>query len=138
MKMSLIVYRSFIQSTRSSFSLTTARGMLGMSRHFGGTQPIMRDTIIVDAQGYLGPHSPRLLEVDQTQSFVFKADDCGPWYLTPEQRDLQRHNKGTGRTKLVERSKKQLFNALTNAGVLFQQNRNHTKKNFKTLRGFMV
>ena len=67
-----------------------------MSRHFGGTQPIMRDTIIVDAQGYLGPHSPRLLEVGQTQSFVFKADDCGPWYLTPEQRDLQRHNKGTG------------------------------------------
>lgn len=88
----------------------------------------MRDTIIVDAQGYLGPHSPRLLEVGQTQSFVFKADDCGPWYLTPEQRDTQRHNKGTGRTKLVERSKKQLFNALTNAGVSFQQNRNHTKK----------
>jgi hypothetical protein len=99
-----------------------------MSRHFGGTQPIMRDTIIVDAQGYLGPHLPCLLEVGQTQSFVFKADDCGPWYLSPEQRDLQRHSKATGRSKLVERSKKQLFKALTDAGISFQQNRNHTKK----------
>ena len=36
--------------------------------------------------------------------------------------------KATGHTKLVERSKKQLFNALTNACVLFQQNQKHTKK----------
>ncbi len=89
----------------------------------------MRDTIIVDTQGYLGPYLPCLLEVGQTQSVVFNADDCGPWTLSSaEQRDLQRHSKASGRSKLVERSKKQLFKVLTDACISFQQYRNHTKK----------
>ena len=43
-----------------------------------------------------------LLEVGQTQSFVLKADYCGPWYLSPGEQDLQQHSKATGRSKLVK------------------------------------
>jgi hypothetical protein len=98
----------------------------------------MRDTIIFDAQGYLGTHLPCLLEVGQTQSFVFKADDCVPWCLSPEQRDLQRHSKATRRSKLVKRSKRQLFKALTDAGNYFRRTKIILRKNFKILQGITV
>ena len=109
-----------------------ALNALQMSRNYGGTQPIMRDTVIMNAEGYLGPHSP-CLEVGQTQSFAFTAEDLGPWYLSPQQRDFQRHNRSTGRSKQVERTKKQLIKALNDAGVSLQQNRNHTKKELQDL-----
>ena len=100
-----------------------------MSRNYGGTQPIMRDTTIMNTIGYLGTHLPCMLDVGQVQSLVYKAEDIGPWYLSPgEQRELQRHNKPTGRSRTVERSKKLLIKALTDAGVEFQQNRSFTKK----------
>ena len=102
-----------------------------MSQNYGGTQPIMRDTTIMNTIGYLGSHLPCLLDVGQVQSLVYKAEDIGPWYLSPEQRELQRHNKPTGRSRTVERSKKLLIKALTDAGVEFQQNRSYTKKEFQ-------
>jgi hypothetical protein len=81
----------------------------------------------MNAAGYLGPHVPRL-DIGQVQSFVFKVEDVGPWYLSPEERESQRKNKPTGRIKMVERSKKLLIEALCGAGVTFQQNRSYTKK----------
>ena len=104
-----------------------ALNALQMSRNYGGTQPIMRDTTIMNAAGYLGPHVPRL-DIGQVQSFVFKVEDVGPWYLSPEERESQRKNKPTWRIKMVERSKKLLIEALCGAGVTFQQNRSYTKK----------
>ncbi|KAI2491787.1 hypothetical protein MHU86_22786 [Fragilaria crotonensis] len=87
--------------------------------------------------GYLGEHVPRL-NVGDTQSFIFRADDCGPFYLSPEQREEQRHDRPTGKFKRVERSKKMLMNALSDAGVSFQQQRSYTKKelqDFARIRG---
>ena len=73
-----------------------------MSQNNGETHPIMRDTTIMSTTGYLGPHLPCLLDARQVQSFVYKAEDLGPWYLSPKQRELQRHNKPTGRHRAVE------------------------------------
>ena len=57
----------------------------------------------------------------QYSVIVYKNEDSGPFYLSPEQRELHRHDKPTGKHKLVERSKKLLINFLKNAGVLLQQ-----------------
>jgi len=66
-----------------------ARNALKMSRNYGGTQPIMRDTTIMNTIGYLGTHLPCLLDVGQVHSFVFKTADIRSCYLSPEQRELQ-------------------------------------------------
>ena len=78
-------------------------------------------------EGFLGPHLPDLRVAD-TQSMIFLTDDSGPWYLTPDQRALQRHDRSTGKTKHVERSNKQLLEALKDRGVMIQQQRGYTKK----------
>ena len=41
-----------------------------MSRAFGGAQPVMIDTAIFQAEGYLGSHSLKM-NVGETQSLVF-------------------------------------------------------------------
>jgi hypothetical protein len=58
---------------------------------------------------------------------TFKSIDVGPRYLTPEQQQLQRHDRVTGKSKLVERSKKLLLKQLNQAGLTLQQ-RGYTKK----------
>ena len=98
-----------------------------MSKSYGGAQPRMRDTVIMANKGYLGPHLP-FLGIADTQSLVFKADDVGPWYLSADQQRTQRHNRPTGKTKVVERSKKELLEALKEKGVTLQQQHGYTKK----------
>jgi len=105
-----------------------------MSKSFGGAQARMRDTIILAKEGFLGPNSP-LLGIADTQVLIFKASDSGPWYLTPDQREIQRHDRPTGKVKIVERSKKALVEALKEKGVTLQQQRGYTKENFKTSQG---
>jgi hypothetical protein len=64
-----------------------------------------------------------------TQSLTYTVDDTGrPWYLTPEQREIQRHNRPTGKSKNFERSKKLLLEALKDKGVTLQQQRGYTEK----------
>jgi hypothetical protein len=82
-----------------------ALNAIQMSRTYGGAQAIVRDTTILDADDFLGSHLPRSLNVGDVQSFVFKPGDNGPFYLTPEQRQIQRYNRQTGKIKQVERSK---------------------------------
>ena len=98
-----------------------------MSKSYGGAQPMMRETTILAEEGFLGPHLPEL-HVTDTQSMIFLANDSGPWYLTPDQRAFQQHDRPTGKTKLVERSKKQLLETLKEQGVMLQQQRGYTKK----------
>ena len=62
-----------------------------MSKNYGGAQAMMRDTTVTAEEGFLGPHLP-LLQVGDTQCMAFKSTDIGPWYLTPEQQQLQRHD----------------------------------------------
>jgi hypothetical protein len=78
--------------------------------------------------GYLGTHLPRQLNVGDTQSMIFGPNDTGPWYLSPEQREAQRHDQATGRSRRVERSKKLLKEALSEAGVEISDRRGYTRK----------
>jgi adenosylmethionine-8-amino-7-oxononanoate aminotransferase len=73
-----------------------ALNALNISRNFGraGAQQQMRDTFIASKEGYLGAHLPSL-SVGDTQSMVFKSDNNGPWYLSPEEREVQRHDRVT-------------------------------------------
>jgi hypothetical protein len=104
-----------------------ALSSLNMSKGYGGAQGIMRDTVIIQEEGYLGPYAPAL-KVGDIQILIFKETDSGPWYLPPEQKELQRHDRPTGRSKLVERSKKVLLRCLSDKGVTLQQQRGYTRK----------
>jgi hypothetical protein len=64
-----------------------------MLRTYGGAQPMMRDTLIEHAEGYLGAHSPKFNVGDTHQSMVFQPQDSGPWYPSHEQREAQRHDQ---------------------------------------------
>jgi hypothetical protein len=105
-----------------------------MSKFFGGAQARMRDTIILAKEGFHSPNSPSLGIAD-TQVLMFHASALGPWYLTPDQREIQRHDRPTGKVKIVERCKKALVEVLKEKGVTLQQQRGFTKKKFKTLQG---
>ena len=108
-----------------------ALSALQMSRSYGGAQPIMRDTTILEEKGYLGKHSPKL-KVGDTQSMVFKPHDTGPWHLSDEQREAQRHDRLTGQSRRIERSKKLLTKALSEAGVELPEKRGYTRKELQT------
>jgi hypothetical protein len=72
------------------------------------------------------------LKVGDTQSLVFASTDTGPWYLSHEQREAQRHDRATGQSRRVERSKKPLIKALSEAGVELPEQRNYTRKELQT------
>ena len=78
-------------------------------------------------EGFLGPHLPELRVAD-SQSMVFRANEIGPWYLSPTQQTLQCHDHPRGKTKSVEKSKKELLDALKERGVMLQQQRGNTKR----------
>jgi hypothetical protein len=52
-------------------------------RGYGGKQAKLRDTTI-DQEGGLGPYTCAL-NIRDTQSFVFKPGDSGPFYLDAQQ-----------------------------------------------------
>jgi hypothetical protein len=76
-----------------------ALSALNISKGYGGAQAKMREAMIVQEEGYLGPHSP-ILKDGNTQSLVYlPTDSTGPWYLSPEQQQLQRHDRPTGKSR---------------------------------------
>jgi hypothetical protein len=86
-------------------------------------------------EGYLGPHLPLLLVIADTQSLLFKVDNVGPCYLSADQQRTQRHNRPTGKTKVVEWSKKELLKALKEKGVTLQQQQGYTEKELQDFEG---
>ncbi|KAI2503418.1 hypothetical protein MHU86_11047 [Fragilaria crotonensis] len=109
-----------------------ALSAINMQKNFGGSKQQMRDTVIMSQEGYLGTHSPTL-GIGDTQSMVFNTDDCGPWYLTPEQRDLQRHDRIMGKEASQLKTKKTLLEELNEKGVTLQQKRGYTKAELQEL-----
>jgi hypothetical protein len=63
-----------------------------MKRGYGGAQPMMRKSKIKEHYGYLGSNA-RILDVGDTQSFVFTSDNNGPFWMTPQQRELNRNDR---------------------------------------------
>ena len=62
-----------------------------MRKIFGGTQRRMRDSLIKQRRGYIGPieHDNKLV-VGSVQSMIFKPNDEGAFWLTPDQREAKR------------------------------------------------
>ena len=75
-----------------------------MNRGFGGVQPRMRESIINAEDGYLGMNE-RTVNVGDTQSFVFRPGDAGPFWMNIQEQELNRQDRilpplsGTPRTR---------------------------------------
>ncbi|KAI2509704.1 hypothetical protein MHU86_4686 [Fragilaria crotonensis] len=63
-----------------------------MNRGFGGVQPRMRESKIKAEDGYLGMHE-RTVNAGDTQSFVFESGDAGPFWMTENEREINRHDR---------------------------------------------
>ena len=63
-----------------------------MNRGFGGVQPRMRESKIKAEDGYLGMHE-RTINVGDTQSFIFEPGDAGPFWMTENEREMNRHDR---------------------------------------------
>ena len=94
----------FDHSQGHAKKLTNGLDAYSMNRGYGGAQPRMRESTIKEHDGYLGMNQ-RTLSVGDTQSFVFNSNDDGPFWLSAEERELNRHNRilppppGTPRTR---------------------------------------
>ncbi|KAI2497793.1 hypothetical protein MHU86_16679 [Fragilaria crotonensis] len=76
-----------------SKKLTGGLDAYSMNRSYGGAQPIMRESKIKEHDGYLGMHAARTLNVGDTQSFVFTSEDDGPFWMSPQERELNRDDR---------------------------------------------
>jgi hypothetical protein len=86
-----------------------------MQTLWGGKQNKIRPHEIKEANGYLGPHAPKL-QVGDFQQMVFQEVDEGPFYLSPLLRDLRRYDEIKG-TKTKNRLKKDLSEELDKLGL---------------------
>ena len=72
-----------------------------MNKGFGGVQPKMRNSKIVN-ETYLGLFNhPERLQIGDIQSMQYSEDDTGPFYLTPEEREQRKldHISNTDKEK---------------------------------------
>lgn len=82
----------FDHSQGHAKKLTGGLDAYSMNKGYGGAQPMMRESQIKEEDGYLGIHS-RTLNVGDTQSFVFSSDDIGPFWMSPQERELNREDR---------------------------------------------
>jgi hypothetical protein len=88
-----------------------------MTKSFGGKQGKLRDTVIKQQQGYLGPHDPKL-KVGDAQHMIFQPTDEGPFWMTPEEREKRRHDvRVQGKKKKRKYDKEELLNMLKEKGL---------------------
>ncbi len=61
---------------------------------FGKSQQKMRETDFKKTNEYLGIyHHNNMLKVGEIQSLLFQAMDKGPFWITEEEREHQRHDQ---------------------------------------------
>jgi hypothetical protein len=72
-----------------------------MSKNFRGKQSYLYSSLIREANGYLGPFEViGKLRVGNTQTFVFRQSDSGPFWPSDQDKEEQWLDKViTGRTK---------------------------------------
>ena len=95
-----------------------------MSKGYGGSQVKMRNSTIFREQGYLGEYYKQvnLLKVGDSQTMIYAADDVGPSYLSPEQRQLKRMDRDTGKCKKVKHTRSELIKMLAEKDIIAQGN----------------
>jgi hypothetical protein len=82
-----------------------------MNLSHGGSVGMMHNTIIQE----VGPH-PRILNVDDKQVMYFVKDDGGPFWTTPAQRLVTKHNRQLGTAKSRAKTKIELLKDLSQSG----------------------
>lgn len=89
-----------------------------MNTMFGGSVPKMHDTVLREANGYLGlfEHDKKL-HVGDTQRMVFAASDVGPFWLTDVQREATKFDIELPKTVEERYTMKQLRDKLTEKDV---------------------
>ena len=88
-----------------------------MNKSFGGKCPAMHPTVIEREAGFLGPYTCTL-EPGQTQRLMFTETDVGPFWMTPNDRILNRLDKDLdGDPLLVPRNKSELILDLHGKGI---------------------
>ena len=92
-----------------------------MKVNHGGIQPVMQDSTMVEEDGYLGPFQ-RILEAGDTQSFVWKEGDAGPFYLQHLPEDEFERRKQTQYENddgtLVDKTKQDLADELSQGQIV--------------------
>jgi hypothetical protein len=83
----------FDHSQGHAKKLTNGLDAYNMNKSYGGAQPKMRESVIKAEDGYLGMHEPRTINVGDTQTFTFQPGDDGPFWMTEEERELNRHDR---------------------------------------------
>ena len=93
----------------------------GMNKGYGGEQNVMRASTIHSADGYLGPRAYIIgkLKVGDMQKMIFSADDEGPYWMTPEEREQTRKDQYGPTIITKEYTKPQLIQLLeTERGIV--------------------
>jgi hypothetical protein len=106
-----------------------------MNKGFGGVQPQMRESTIKQHDGYLGSH-PLTINVGEIQSFTFKSTDHGPFWMSPDERELNRHDRilplPPGPPRMQNKTIAELKSELAPLGVL-NDRRNYRLKELQEL-----
>jgi hypothetical protein len=100
-----------------------------MNMSWGGAQPKLRSTQIVEAKGFLGPFDP-LLSVGDTQEMVWPPEvssvQMGPFHLSDEEKVARRFDYSSGKTEEKKKTKAKLKQELEAKGITFTTKRNIT------------
>jgi hypothetical protein len=98
-----------------------------VNKYYGGKQVSMRDSKLTSKECFGKYHDKDYkLQLNSTQSKVYKEGDIGPFYLSPLQREQRKYDKNTKKmqkkyyvgSKLIEMLKE--MNILTPAGNVQQ------------------
>ena len=87
-----------------------------MNRAFGGKAAPMRNTIITQEEGFLGPF-PRILEPGDTQRLVFSSSDTGPFWMCDTEKEDCRLDKHLGNTNRIQLKAPELILQLRENGI---------------------
>ena len=88
-----------------------------MSKNYRGKQSLLRPTLIREEAGYLGTY-PHQLSPGDTQHMIFGENDEGPFWMSQQERELNRNDRiEQGKTRKRRKSKEELIEELCNKGV---------------------
>ena len=84
-----------------------------MRKEYKGIQPKMRESVILREEGFLGPFQhDNKLKVGDTQQMVFKQDDAGPFWLSPDERERMRLDAVIGEPVTKDKNRDDLISDL--------------------------
>lgn len=93
-----------------------------MNTGYGGAQTHMRDTVLTD--GCVGPYiADHILSVGDTQCMVFKEEDVGPFWMTPEERLENKHDRLTGEVEIKPKPRSMMLQDIARAGLQLPRRR---------------